>query len=507
MQAKNIKTGAGRTGLTAAALMTMLLGGCAITPQPICDQERAAQAAADRAAMFKDQAPITGPLTLKDASERALKYNLDARVKTLEEAVANENLVLSSWNLLPKVVANAGYTTRSNVEASSSVSVLSGRESLEPSTSTDESGGIGGLTLSWNILDFGASYYAAHQAADRTLIAAENRRKVIDNLLEQVRSAFWRAASAQKLEPAVSKAIKEAQNALDASSTIANDGMNAPIEALQYQKTLLQLLRQLEAVQKQMTTAKVELAALIDAPLGADFQLAVPDETAMRLDPVSMTVGQMEDMAMLRNPDVRSLSYETRITAADSRKALLKLLPGLDLSAGPQWDSNSFLVNKEWAEAAARTSWNLMSLVTWPETQKHNESLEQLVDVKREAVGMAILAKVHVAYLHYVSAQREYGWADRAAAVDARLYKQVSAQVDVSSQGDLSRISAEVSAVATELQRFQSYAEAQEALGQLYATLGMDATPDMMTVPMPASAPTPAVKQGIQPAAVVVATH
>jgi outer membrane protein, multidrug efflux system len=41
-------------------------------------------------------------------------------------------------------------------------------------------------------------------------------------------------------------------------------------------------------------------------------------------------------------------------------------------------------------------------------------------------------------------------------------------------QGDLERILAQASAVDSRLRLFQSYAEAQEALGRLYSTVGVD---------------------------------
>ena len=43
------------------------------------------------------------------------------------------------------------------------------------------------------------SYFNARQQADRTLIAEEQRRKVVQGLIQDVRRAYWRAASAQGL--------------------------------------------------------------------------------------------------------------------------------------------------------------------------------------------------------------------------------------------------------------------------------------------------------------------
>lgn len=84
-----------------------------------------------------DQEPVTAPITLHDAMARALKYNLEARLKVMEKLTAQRQLDLSTFDMLPKMAAEAGYVTRSNVSASSSESVLSGTTSLRPSTSQD----------------------------------------------------------------------------------------------------------------------------------------------------------------------------------------------------------------------------------------------------------------------------------------------------------------------------------------------------------------------------------
>ena len=67
--------------------IALLVSGCAVTPEPISEDERLARASADLEAMFADQEGLTGPITLSEAMARAVKYNLDHRVKLMEEAV------------------------------------------------------------------------------------------------------------------------------------------------------------------------------------------------------------------------------------------------------------------------------------------------------------------------------------------------------------------------------------------------------------------------------------
>src|ERR1700753_103061 len=59
--------------MTIAAMAMAALAGGAVKPDPLTDQERMTQTAADRVAMFGSQEPLTGPLTLDQAFSRALK--------------------------------------------------------------------------------------------------------------------------------------------------------------------------------------------------------------------------------------------------------------------------------------------------------------------------------------------------------------------------------------------------------------------------------------------------
>jgi len=74
--------------------VALALGGCAL-PHPLTDAERLAEEDRDRIGMFGNQEPLRHPLTLHEAFARALKYNLDGRVKLIEEALSQDDLDLS----------------------------------------------------------------------------------------------------------------------------------------------------------------------------------------------------------------------------------------------------------------------------------------------------------------------------------------------------------------------------------------------------------------------------
>jgi len=454
-------------------IVSACAGGCAFVPQPLTDAERAAEANQDIAQIFATQEPLTHALTLEEAFARAMSYNLDERVKMMQRQVAERDFELSKYDLLPKVIATAGASTRDNVLASSSVSIVNNSVTVPPSTSTDRDLKFADLTTSWNILDFWVSYYAAKQQANRVLVAEEQRRRVLNALFQDVRRAFWNAAAAQRLSNEVREVVVEAQKALDDSRQA--EALRAPVDALHYQKALLDTLHDLEFWQRQLLLGKTELAALINLPPGSAYSVAAP--RSLKLESVRLPVRQMEEVALVRNPDVREASYQVRISADETHKMLARNLPGINFSYGPNYDSNSFLVNNTWNAGAVRLSANLISIISIPEQMRRGRIVEDTAVTNRQALSMAVLAKLHIAYQQYLAAAREYRWADQLADVDHKLYQQIANRTESNAQSELERVSARVSAVLSEIKRYRDYAEAQAALGRLYDAVGIDPVP------------------------------
>ncbi len=465
--------------LMAAVSALALLSACALTPEPFTQEEFAAHAKADRAAMFAGQEPLTKPLTLSDAVARVLLYNLDKRSKMMEETLALGQLDLDRYDLLPKLAASAGYTERSNQNASVARDIYTQQNSLaDPFYSTNRADNTADLGLTWNILDFGVSYYNAHQNADRALIAAERRRKTVANLVQEVRFTFWRAAAAQVLKAKVTGTIATAETALADSEQVEAERLRNPTDSLRIQKTLLESIRQLEAIDQEMTTAKAELSALINVPPGSDFRLDVPESGGMSIPKWDMTIDAMEEAALTNNPDLREQDYQARIAIDDTHKEILKLLPGITFSLSRQWDSNSFLVNGLWNQVGTQLTWNLLNLVSAPDRIAHSESVEQVADAKRLALRMAVLAQVHVVSYQYLSAAKQFERADRLWNIETRLAEASGNQQRGGTVNEIERISNDTSAIAAELRRFQTYAQLQSAYGKLQTTIGADAVPE-----------------------------
>ncbi len=468
-----------RTTTRSLLLLAVLLSGCSVTPHAVTIQEMGEQRQTDLAHMFQAVDKIDHPLTLPEVVARALRHNLDHQVKVVEEAQALDLSSLDKFELLPKLAANVAHTGRSNVSASNSQSVSTGNQSLEISTSQDRTHTTADLGLTWNILDFGVSYYNARQNADRILIAHERERKVIQNLVQESRSAFWRAVAAQQLEPRIQATVRRAEAALEEAKKAEASQLRSPLDSLRYRKTLLENLRQLESIQQEMGTAQVELVAMMTLPPGTSFTLAVPDG-ALQTPVWTMPLEKMEESALLSQPDMREMAYQGRIVVDESRKGLLKLFPGLSLTASRQHDDNSYTLNKNWYEAGLRVTWNLMGLLSAPSQLAYNRTNEEVLEIKRLALRMALLSQVHVAHHQFEQAVVELHRSDELFQVEKEIARQVDNRATHEAQSPLDRIASDTSAILAELRRYHALALAHNALGRMMSTTGQD--PDVAPI-------------------------
>ncbi|MBZ9663584.1 TolC family protein [Pseudomonas sp. LMG 31766] len=458
------------------SLLTLAVGGCAVTSQPIDRSVSEQRAQQDLATMFKDQEPLSGPLTLHEAMARAVKYNLEARLKVMEEAMAQRQVDLATFDMLPRMALSAGYAGRNNVSASSSQSIETGTQSLEPSTSQDRDRGVADLTMVWNVLDFGVSYVSAKQQGDQRLIVQERRRKVVHTIIQDVRSAYWRAVAADRLLTQIDSLMARVAQARDNSQRLSEQRIGDPIQALSYQRALIEASRQLEEQRRALSLAKTELATLINLPLGTQVELA-PD-AGYQMPELKIELSTLEQEALASRPELREQDYQARISAAETRKAMLRLLPGLEFSAGGHYDSNSFLVNQSWADYGVKVTWNLFNVLSAPAAIDVAKAGQEVADARRQAMSMAILAQLHVANANFREAQRQFQTSQQLAGLDGQIVEQLRNRYQAQGIGELELIQGELNTLQADLRRDLAYAELRNSYGQLFASVGLDPLPE-----------------------------
>ena len=469
---KNTSWSAGSLIITLA--LFLLFSNSAIS-EPFSEQDMMDMNGMDLRLIQKNMPVPNTPITLQMAVARALKFNLDHRVATMKQSLASSLLESGQYDMLPKLIAKAGYSWRDTNMTRNSLNPDTGTVSDIGFISSDKSFPTYDIGLSWNLLDFGTSYFNSKQNTDRLLIASEQRRKTIHSVIQKVRTAFWSALAAEKLSKHVASSIIEAEQALDDSRKIVRSRSRSPLKSLRYQRSLLENLQLLESVERALARAHIELTGLMGLLPGSQFELVEPAWDQSQY--VNLSVEKMEEQALLNNTDLREQSYNVRIAATETRTALLKQFPGLSFNYGYKYEGNSFLKRQNWHEAGVAVSFNLFNLVSAPAKIRAARAGEDVAKTQRMALQMAVLTQIHLARHQYIDATRQFKRTDNIYQVDSEIARLSMSMQQTKMGGKLDRIAADVSSILSSVRRYQAMARVQEAMSRLQATMGV--TPDI----------------------------
>jgi outer membrane protein TolC len=455
--------------LCAAAV----LSGCAVYPTPLTDTELSAASETNQATVTADQEPVASAITLYDAMARALKYNLDHRVEEAEAAVRVAELDLSHYSLLPNMVANSGYAGRDNYNASSSLQLANNTQNFGESASQDKEIRSADIGFSWNVLDFGLSYVRAHQDADKVLVQEETRRKVMQRVVEDVRSAYWRAVSAERLMERLSSLEGETKTALAETRKLYDERQTSPITALTYERELVEIKQKIGEIQRDLNTAKAQLAALMNLRPGTNFKLARESRKQGSLT-LKASLDEMMSTAVFNRPELREVEYRKRINVREADAALLEMLPGLQAYAGANYDGNSFLLNSDWVNWGAKASWNLLKIFSYPARREIIDLQDDMLNQRSLALTMAVMTQVHVSRIRFIHAKKELGTAAEYRDVQRRLLDQMRAEASADRISKQTLIREEMNTLVAEAKYDIAYAQLQNAYANLFSSMGLD---------------------------------
>ena len=457
----------------ALLLTASLLAGCSVKPELIGTDEMSAFVSANAEQLVADQEPVSGTIGLYEAMARALKYNLDHRVEMMNATLAARAADVKSAAMLPQVVAGSGYNGRDPSAGGYSRSLTTGVKSADATTSTEKETLTADITASWNVLDFGLSYVRAKQANDEALIAEERKRKIVNRIIEDVRTAYWRAVTAEHLLGGLQALEGRVDGALANSRSLARDGALSPLTALTYQRELVEIRKQIHELELELKTAKIQLAALMNIPPGSAFKLQVPARAQTNLT-LGKSGEELIELAMVNRPELRETLLKERISKKEADAALLQLLPGIQVFGGANWDSNDLLYHSNWLAWGAKASWNVMRLFSYPAIKKENDARAEVNRAQALAMTMAVFTQVHAARARY--AQQSLILKDAAdyLAVQKKILAQVRAGAAEDATSEQALIREEMNTLVASVKHDIAHADLQNAFANVYATVGID---------------------------------
>jgi outer membrane protein TolC len=361
-------------------------------------------------------------IDLYTAIALAIENNKDLKVKLFETALADRQLKDVKFDMLPTMSANAGYSGSDNYQSSTSATVGNNDSAAAKgstySTSRNRDVVDQDIGFAWNALDFGLSYIRAGQTGDRFLIAKEIEKKSANNIAKEVIRSYWNALSADKLIQKYDPLIKKVKIALSDSEKIEEMLLQKPMDALLYQKELLDIKRALITQRQTLINSKIELGTLMGLLPNQSYKLVATNQPINILD---MDLKNMEKHALVSRAELLENRYQERISVAETKVGLRSLLPNFNINAAFTSSSNDYLQNKSNFEFGSSVGANLLNVFRAPSIKKMNEANTEIIKEQRLALSMAILSQVHLANIDFQMSMEEYDTAERYLKVSTKI--------------------------------------------------------------------------------------
>ena len=413
-------------------------------PAAYTDWDRAIRVDTDMQTMYANTPrKIQKPIDMYMAFALALKYNYTRRLVSYQQSMIEVGM--NPENRLPEIFSSAGYVNTDNKSAMDSE-----------------------LKLAWNILDVSTVYYQSKDDWYQTSVAYEQSRKVIHNLMQETRVLYWKALTAQRLLPLIDDMIEYMTLDVDElnakTAELAREGKSLSVIELERKREFMQSTKELSALKRDLETAEVRLVSLMGFHPSTEITLVGKEVGNFNLPEIKSSLSEMEWVALTNRPELRTRDLVTNI---DEVIASFKIFsdPG-----NVKYKNDANYYNRVWSKKAKEVGMEVFENVSNP---KYFEA----ESLRRQRMTNLILTQVYVAWARYMSAIEDYQIAEELANASEDIAEDTTMSSGVraaKSQLESAR------AIEDEAEAMLAYVNLQDALGNLYSTLGMDVIPYYM---------------------------
>lgn len=463
--------------LIVAGSLGLVFSGCSMlkTDTPTID-EQLSLLNQDFNALFVDS-KFDKPLSLYDALAMGIYNNLDVRLQEAEKRVGEGEVALEALNAIPDVSLRATATGRDSPRTSFSASTSDGAVSTDSSTSSDQYGRTVTLESSWDLLDTGLTYVRTQQLSNREKVTSERRRKVMQDIINEVRVLYWRAGSAQIMQTRIQSLTDEGKNVLSRLEKVEEAGVMERDAVLKRQANLLRALNTLVRIKGELAEVKAILAAKLNIPPGTDFEVDVQSNDFFQPTNIPIMSQSMQDlvlMALLLRPEMREELLNKRIAEDEYTNEILRTLPGLELIVSKNYDSNSFLENSNWLSFSAGLVQNLVNIFTLPSRLDQKELQAELAALRRQAVASSVMSQVYLSSHRLDSALERYEMRVKEYTLNERIIQRARSKrrLAILTRSELVEIEADI--ILSNIQSHYAFIDAQSAYANLLTSVGVD---------------------------------
>ncbi len=358
---------------------------------------------AERIGLLKDEltaenadSPLN-PVTLNSAISHALENNLSIRAAEMEYAIAHEVTSYSALKMLPSLQANLDISQRDKYNASSSRSLESGRQSLEPSYSAEKFQQPSNLTMVWSIMDLGLGVLRSRQAGERERISGENLRRLRQQIAMDTTIAYCRLRAAEDILACAASLEDAITLQLRFNRQSEQEGTLARAEEARRAAPLLGGLKTLSDLRKERQQAHSTLAKAMGVIRSDGLRLDPSVDWLRELPALLLDTETLYEVALVNRPEMYTADSDAAISRDEAKAALLQMAPNVNLRASLYNNPDKFLVYDNWMEAALQVSWDLLRFPLRLKEAKTADQRAELSVLKRRMTAASVLVQVNLA--------------------------------------------------------------------------------------------------------------
>ncbi len=471
--------------LCLSLALVFFFTGCASLFTVDTSRDRQTSLAGDLAFLKPRQTmQFDAPLTLKDAIRIGMENNLDLRVSGIMALIADDTAFAARLKMLPGLTGEARLGDRSDFLTRKYVDPETG-EASDPSESSssfsnqDKRTETFSLTLSWNILDLGLSYFRARKAGMEAEARRRETMRQAQLLAMDIASAFRKAVIASRdlaYVDEIEGAAREYQQRVE--DLVAERRLDA-IAAREMENQLLRLTMSAASLHAEVAAMKMELARLMGLTPATRFDLADDGEFDAGIDalpdPRFIDPEALERLSLERRPELYAADLKSRVRQDEVRSAFISLFPSLNLAGAWHYDADRFLVKNDWTTLSMGLVYQLLS---FPSRFMEYRAAKKGIDVarlERILLTAGIITQVHVALLDYRIRLEQYELQARAYGIARDLFEMSRERNEAGMAGftDLLVTRRMLESMLARLERDRSLAVLHDTRVSLLVTLGL----------------------------------
>ncbi|MFH0785309.1 MAG: TolC family protein [Pseudomonadota bacterium] len=351
-------------------------------------------------------------LTLSKAINLALVNNLELKVQGLQESIENERQTAAMLGMLPEMRFTGTAQTRNNEPGSSSESLLTHTQSLEPSRSSEKKESSFEFGMMFSVIDFGLSYYNSQQAKDQITIVGQQKRRQAQNLVVDVTETYLKVAAAQHAMEKTEAMLSISEKTTSDLQEVQQKQLLSGMKAMEQQIGFFQLKQRLTEYKRSYQNNRFQLAALMG--YYPDGEIRVDTSMLGRLAENSVpSIESLECIALENRPELMENDVREHVSQVEAHKAILKMFPQVKLFADFTDSSNTFLYNNSWWQVGLRASFDLLNLPGRYYEYKANEMDTERLKAKALALSVGILTEVRIAHANLAEIKERFQISDK----------------------------------------------------------------------------------------------